>query len=261
MNPFAELPGEINHLLNSVAGQTMYGPITTYTPFIILGFILVLVLIFSAKSQLALVPKNRFMGVVEFFVDFTQKDVVFGVIGNTAKKHVPYFLTLFIFLLIINVVGIIPGSKAAGGTIGATLALTIISFTYFTVYGIKHHGFFAYIKSVGPSGIKPAPLGAVIWGLEFFSMLLRLLTLSVRLFANLFAGHLLLGVLAILTTLFITPLITAFSAAAIPFSLAGVVLFALLTIMYAMEVFVAVIQAYIFTLLSSVYVMLATSEH
>lgn len=260
MNPLEHLSEEVDHLVHALAGQQMWGPITTYTPFIILVILLVLLIVFTAKRQLSLVPKNRYVGVVEFFVDFTSNDIGYGMLGPSAKKHLPFLLTLFIFILIANIVGIIPGSKAATGIMSTTLALALISFVYFTYYGIKHHGLGKYIISYAPHGVV-APLAAFIWLLEFFSMLLRLLTLSVRLFANMFAGHILLGVLAILTTLFITPLIQAISLQTVGFAAAGVLWLLLLTVLYALEMFVAVIQAYVFTLLSSVYVMLATTEH
>jgi F-type H+-transporting ATPase subunit a len=201
------------------------------------------------------------MGVFEFFVDFTKEQIGYGVIGPTAKKHLPFLLTIFIFILVSNLFGIIPGSKAATGTMGTTVALTIISFTYFTFYGIKHHGLGRYLLSFVPHGVKPVPLAWFVGLLEFVSMMLRLLTLSVRLFANMFAGHILLGTLAILTTLFVTPLIQEFSAAALGGGGIALVWLLVLTILYALELFVAVIQAFVFTLLSSVYVMLATTEH
>lgn len=260
MNPFDGLSAEVDHLLQTLAGQELWGPFTTYTPFIFLVLVLVLIIVFAAKRQLAEVPKNRFVGVVEFFVDFTHNQIGQGVLGSSAKKHMPFLLTLFIFILVTNLVGVIPGSKAASGTMGVTVALAIISFLYFTFWGIKHHGLGRYILSYAPSGV-PIPLAAFIWLLEFFSMFLRLLTLSVRLFANIFAGHILLGVLAILTTLFFTPIVQALTAAAAGFAGVSVLWLALLTVMYAMEIFVAALQAYVFTLLSGVYIMLATMEH
>jgi F-type H+-transporting ATPase subunit a len=261
IDPFAKLQGEVSHLIKAVSTADLFGPITTYTPYIILILLFVLALVFAAKSQLSLVPKNRFVGVMEFFVDFAQKDVGQGVLGNAAKEHMPFLLTLFIFILVSNLVGLIPGAKAATGTMGTTVALAAISFVYFTYHGIKKQGGLHYLVSFAPKGLKPLPLAIFIWFLEFVSMILRLLTLSVRLFANMFAGHLLLGVLAILTTLFVEPLIATLSPAAIPFSLASVLWLLLLTALYALEVFVACVQAYVFTLLSSIYVYLATSEH
>jgi F-type H+-transporting ATPase subunit a len=261
VNPFEHLSSGIVELLNTVAGQPMYGGVlTTYTPFILLILFLAVVIIFAARSRLVLIPPNRFVGFVEFFVNFTKNEIGENALGPAARKHLPFLLTLFLFILTANLVGIIPGSKAATGTIGTTLALTIISFVYFTYYGIRHHGLGGYLLSYKPPGVAGF-LGWSVWFLELFSMILRLLTLSVRLFANMFAGHLLLGVLALLTTLFITPLVTAFAAQSVGFAAAGVLFFVLLTVMYAMELFVACVQAYVFTLLTSVYVMLATSEH
>ncbi|MCL2808083.1 MAG: F0F1 ATP synthase subunit A [Coriobacteriia bacterium] len=261
IDPFDGFSAEINHLMAKLAGQDFWGPFTTFTPFIILILLLVLVVVFVAKKQLSLVPKNRFVGVIEFFVDFTRNEIGFNVLGAAAKKHVPFLLTLFIFILFSNLIGIIPGSTAATGTMGSTLALTVISFVYFTYYGIKHHGLGRYILSYMPHGVKPAPLALFVGLLEFVSMILRLLTLSVRLFANMFAGHMLLGVLAILTTLFITPMFSAFTAETAGLGGVGVLWLVLLTVMYAMEIFIALLQAYVFTLLSSVYVMLATTDH
>lgn len=261
MNPFEHLNEEIASLVQKVSSGPLAGPITTYTPYIIFILLLATLIVFLAKRQLALVPKNRFVGIVEFFVDFTQNNIGVGVLGNSAKKHVPLLLTFFIFVLTANLIGIIPGAKAATGTIGATLPLALISFIYFNFWGIKAKGGWHYLKSFAPSGLRPLPLAWFIWLLEFFSMILRLLTLSVRLFANMLAGHLLLGMLSILIFLFIQPIITAITALNIGFTAISLLWLLLLVVMYALEVFVAVIQAYIFTLLSSVYVFLAIEEH
>ena len=260
MNPLESLPGEIEHLLHFLSSQELWGPITTYTPFIVFILLLVLVIVFVAKRQLSMVPKNRFVGVVEFFVDFTSNDIGYGVLGASAKKHIPFLLTLFIFILTANLAGILPGAHSAAGVMSTTVALALISFVYFTFHGIKHHGIGGYILSFAPPGL-PGPLAAFIWLLEFFSMILRLLTLSVRLFANVFAGHILLGVLAILTTLFITPIISALTLETAGFAVVGVIWLVLLTVLYALEIFISVVQAYVFTLLTSVYVMLSTTEH
>jgi len=257
---FEGLSEAVAHLLHNLAGPEIWGPFTKYSLFLVIIFALVLIIIFTAKRQLALVPKNRFMGFIEFFVDFGKNQFGTNVMGEAARKHIPFLLTLFAFILLANIVGVIPGSTAATGTMGTTFALTIISFIYFTYYGIKHHGLGKYILSYIPH-VKPAPLAWFVGLLEFISMILRLLTLSVRLFANMFAGHILLGVLAILTTLFFTPMIESFSLATLGGGAGSLAWLLFLTVMYALEVFVALLQAYVFTLLSSVYLMLATTEH
>jgi F-type H+-transporting ATPase subunit a len=239
----------------------MLGPFTAYTLYIVFIILLVIALVFAAKRQLSLVPRNRFVGVMEFLVDFGRDNIGYGVMGQEARQHIPFLLTLFIFLLVSNIVGLIPGAKAANGTMGTTVTLAAISFIYFTYWGVRKQGGLHYLKSFAPKGIKPAPLAAFIWLLELVSNLLRLLTLSVRLFANMFAGHLLLGVLAILCNLFFVTAIQNLALSSLPLMLGSAAWLLLLTVLYALETFVACVQAYVFTLLSSVYVYLATSEH
>ena len=260
MNPFDELQHEVQLILKSVSSGSLYGPVTTFTPYIILIILLVLVVVLTAKKQLSLVPKNRYVGVIEFFVDFTNKQIGQSMMGEAARQHMPFLLTLFIFILFSNLVGLIPGSKAATGTMGTTVTLAAISFAYFTYCGVKKHGGLHYLASLAPKGL-PGPLAVFIWLLEFISMLIRLLTLSVRLFANMFAGHLLIGILAVLVTLFVQPLIHGMGLAALPMSFAGLGWMTLLIISYTLEVFVACLQAYVFTLLTSFYIFSATSGH
>jgi F-type H+-transporting ATPase subunit a len=260
LNPFEHLKAEVAHLKSSLVSTEMFGPVTAYTLYIVFIALLVLVIIFAAKSQLSLVPKNRFVGVVEFFVDFGRRDVGYGVLGNSAREHIPFLLTMFIFILVSNIVGLIPGAKAATGTMGTTVTLAAIAFVYFTYHGVKKQGGLHYLKSFAPKGVV-APLAVFIWLLEFISNILRLFTLSVRLFANMFAGHLLLGVLAILCNLFFVSFISSLSLSAVPTLVGSGLWLVLLTALYALEAFVACVQAYVFTLLSSVYIFLATSEH
>jgi F-type H+-transporting ATPase subunit a len=260
LNPFEHLGEEVGLLQRTLVSTEMFGPVTAYTLYIILILLLVLALVFAAKHQLSLVPRNRFVGIMEFFVDFGRNDIGAGVLGKEAQKHVPFLLTLFIFILVSNLVGLIPGAKAATGTMGTTLTLAVISFVYFTWYGVKKQGGLHYLGSFAPKGVV-LPLAIFIWLLELISNLMRLLTLSVRLFANMFAGHLLLGVLAILCNLFFVAAIQTLSLSSLPLLLGSALWLVLLAVLYALEAFVACIQAYVFTLLSSVYINIATSEH
>ncbi|MDD7369446.1 MAG: F0F1 ATP synthase subunit A, partial [Berryella intestinalis] len=131
------------------------------------------------------------------------------------------------------------------------------AFAYFNYWGVKAHGGWGYIKSIAPSGL-PAPMVPVIWFFEFLSLVLRALTLAVRLYGNMFAGHMALGVFSIFAFSFIQSVIEG----AMPL-VGGVSILwmALLVAMYALETLVAFLQAYVFTVLSAVYIQLATSEH
>ncbi len=170
-------------------------------------------------------------------------------------------MTMFLFILVSNLLGLIPGVKVATGTMGVTVALALISFLYFNYYGIKKVGFIHYMGNLAPKGVM-FPINILIWFIELLSLFLRLVTLAVRLFANMLAGHLVLGAFALLTSCFVLPIITNFTIANLGVGSASIAWMLLLIAMYCMEFLVAIIQAYVFTLLSAVYVNLATSaEH
>ena len=227
-----------------------------YTLYMILVFIILLVVVFVVGKRLTLVPNNKFVNMVEYGYQLVRKDMGENAIGHGYKKHVPFLATLFFFILIANFIGLIPGAKAATGTISITWALSIISFVYFNYWGVKAHGGWGYIKSICPSGL-PAPMRPVIWFFEFVSLLLRALTLAVRLYGNMFAGHMALGIFALLATGFFQAMLQGAGA----IGCVSVVWMVFLVAMYALECMVAFIQAYVFTILSAVYISLATQSH
>ena len=230
--------------------------LTQYTFYMILVWIIVALIVCLVAKRLTLIPTNKFLNTVEYGYQFVRNDIGEGVIGHGFKKHVPFLATLFFFILVANFVGLIPGAGAATGAISVTWALATISFVYFNYWGIKAHGGLGYIKSIAPSGL-PAPMVPIIWIFEFISLVLRWLTLAVRLYGNMFAGHMVLGIFALATGIFLTTGIEAMS----PTAGISVAWFALLLVMYALETLVAFLQAYVFTVLTSVYISLATSAH
>ena len=163
LNKFVE---EARHLSETFDSHTVFSigswDISQYTlyMFFILALVLMVVLIGGRKLQL--VPKNKFLNTVEYGYDFVNTSIGQDVIGEGFKKHIPFLCTLFFFILIANVVGLIPGAKATTGTISITWALAAISFVYFNFYGLKTLGVFGYIKSLVPSGV-PGPMVPIIW--------------------------------------------------------------------------------------------------
>jgi F-type H+-transporting ATPase subunit a len=134
-----------------------------------------------------------------------------------------------------------------------------MSFVYFIYVGVRKKGVFGYIKSLAPAGL-PGPIAALVWIIEVFSTFLRLITLAVRLFCNMIAGHIVMGVFALMCTIFCAPLLHQLSLAAVGYASMSILWMALLILLYVVELMVAFIQAYIFTLLSAVYVQLAEEE-
>ncbi len=270
MEVLADLSEHIDELKAGIDSADVFGPffsigpftfsITQYTIWLVVDLIIVLIIVFYAKSRVSMVPRGFFPHGVEWLVDFTQRDIAEGIIGRGYRKHLNMLLTIFIFILISNLIGLIPGAKPSTGTMGATWALSLIVFVYFNYYGIKRVGFFRYCINLAPKGV-PAALVWLIWLIELASLFLRLVTLAVRLFANMFAGHMVLGTFAVLTQLFVMPLIAQFTMGNLVTALPAIIWIAFLIAMYAMEVLVACIQAYVFTMLTAVYISLATSEH
>ena len=267
-NPLTDITEPIAELQSSFDTTYVFqlGPwgISQYTfwMFISIAFLLVVVLLGSRK--VTLVPKNKFGSMVEYGYDAVRRNMGEGAVGHGYEKHLPFLATLFLFILFSNVIGLIPSFKTCTGTLGCTWALSAISFIYFNFYGIKAKGGWGYIKSIAPAGL-PAPMVPIIWFFEFISLVIRLLTLAVRLYGNMFAGHMVLGIFAILCQCFILNAASALSAgiigSGIGFGAVSIVWFAFLIAMYVLECLVAFLQAYVFTVLSAVYIGLAQGEH
>jgi len=233
---------------------------TNYIFFLAIAFTATLVFFIVAANKTALVPKG-IGNLAETGVEFI-RNLCVDSMGKEGAKFVPFIGTLFFFLLFANLLGLVPGTLPATGTIGVTAAWAIMVFLLYNYIGIKKHGFIGYFKSFVPSGVREmGPLGK--WGmgsfifiLEVLGHFLRPLTLAMRLFANTFAGGMILGIFAIFVVLGVREI------SAIGIVSSGLS-FVMLVIMYAFKLFVGVIQAYIFTLLTTAYIggALHADEH
>ena len=262
MGPLGELSEHVEELTSSFDSVIVFGAngvgLTQYTTWAIVTIALTLLVVFLAGKRLSVSPTgNRFVGMVEYGYDHVRGSIAENAIGHGFERHVPFLATLFFFIFICNLVGLIPGAKAVTGTLGVTWALSLCSFVYFNYWGFKVKGGWGYIKSIAPSGL-PTVMVPIIWFFEFISLVLRLLTLAVRLYGNMFAGHMVLGIFSLLTSIFIT---YAVQNVAYVVALPSIAWFVFLLAMYALECLVAYLQAYVFTTLSAVYIALATSEH
>ena len=272
LSPMEKLVPEVSHYIKmldplSVSGSSS-NPVklgwnefalSTYMVFFIIALVLVVAVVFWAKKRMTAspVPKGRAINAFEAVVEFVRDNIVGGCIKHDGEKYTPFILTVFFFILVSNLIGLIPGCKPSTGTIGATFALAMIVFVYFTVIGVAKKGGFGYIKAIVPHGL-PKAVVPLIFVIELASMLLRPITLGLRLFANMYAGHIILGIFAILTELFV---LAPFEHQGVLNALVSPVWFLLLVLMYTLEVAIAGIQAYVFTLLTAVYIDGAIGEH
>jgi F-type H+-transporting ATPase subunit a len=260
---FAE---EINGLLDFLKSHdvsTTYH-LTNYTFYLGIGTVLLLVVLLVARAKVAFYPKGRFYNLIELLVEFVRNDLAVANIGPDGAKYFPFLGTVFFFILMNNLIGTIPGAKPGTGTMGVTVALALFAFIYFNAAGMRKRGVGGYIKGIVPHGV-PGVLWPVIWVIEVISLLVRPFTLSIRLFANMYAGHIVLGIFSILTSIGVEQIIQGIQGGGVAnIAIGGIATIAwmvLLTALYLLEIGVAILQAYIFTLLTTVYVSLAVSEH
>jgi F-type H+-transporting ATPase subunit a len=223
------------------------GPLelTNYMFWLLVALVVTVTFFLIARAKVAMVPKG-IANIAEVGVEFVRDNICIDVMGPEGKKYFPFVATAFFFVLFNNLVGLIPGAKPGTGTMGTTVTWAVLVFIVFNYVGIAKHGLWGYIKSFAPSGDLNIALKLFTWVLEVLSMLIRPLTLSVRLFANMYAGHITLGIFA----LFVVLLAEAASAV----SVLAILPMVLQIAMYAFEVFVAVIQAYVFAILTAVYI-------
>jgi F-type H+-transporting ATPase subunit a len=198
-----------------------------------------LLLFFGRSRDANGVPKGLFANIVEALLLFVRDEIAVANIGkDEGPKYTPYLATVFFFVMTINYLGLIPGFFTATGVLGVTIALSIVTFVMTQVAGIRSAGvvgFFAHLFGDVPVWMKPLMfLG------EFLGLFTKPFALLVRLFANMLAGHMVL--FFILSLIFVVNI----GAAMVSVPLA--------TGLYLLELFVALLQAYIFTLLTALFI-------
>lgn len=221
----------------------------------IIGAILVIVLWLVVARRLKIVPsKSQFLA--EQFYDLVRNGIARDILGHDFRRYLPYLLALFSFLLINNWFGIFaPFMFPTFSNIGYAYAFAIMSWVIYNGAGIAKHGLGGYLKnSLIPAGV-PLWLTPIIIPIEFLSnFVVRPVTLALRLFANLFAGHLVVLVFVVGGAYLITNGQTLLD------NVAGGVAFAFSFAIFALEILIGALQAYVFTVLTASYVQSATAE-
>jgi F-type H+-transporting ATPase subunit a len=215
----------------------------------VLGTLAVGVFYYLAARRAAVVPdKMQFAG--ESLYGFVRNDIALDAIGHEGMKFVPYLATLFSFIAVLNLSGIIPFLQfPATSSIAIPLFLAVVSWVIFLYQGIKRQGFVKYFKDMMfPPGI-PWPVYILLAPIEFFStVIVRPLTLTLRLTFNMFAGHLVLLLFILGGEYLLVHYGGIVGIAAGSVSLLGSI------VLTFFEGFVQILQAYVFTLLSALYI-------
>jgi len=210
--------------------------------------VLILIVLLStvAKSyRKSLIPRGL-TNFLEIIIVFVRDEIVKPTIGHSYEKFLPYLLTVFFFILFSNFIGLVPFSATVTSNIAVTAALAGLTFFTTQIGGIIHYGFWGYFKGLIPPGMPVALLPLIII-VEILGLFTKPFALCIRLFANMVAGHVvilsLIGLIFIMKTLYVAPVSVGFAL-----------------FIYLLEILVSLIQAYIFTMLSSLFIGMAVHQ-
>lgn len=197
---------------------------------------------------------RRVTGAVEAIVDFIYNGVIKPTLKHKAPKFAPYLLTVFFFIFFMNLLGLMvvfPGGANVTGNIAVTMALAIMTFIMTNVFGTKEYWKEIFWPDV-PIWLKcPLPIMQTI---EVFGIFTKPAALTVRLFANMMGGHMIVLILTLLIFIFASMGVAVASGTAVISVLFSV-------FMLLIDVLVSFIQAYVFTMLSTIFISLAQAEH
>ena len=229
-------------------------PITRIHLIQFLATIAVVVIFWLGTRRMRVVP-GRFQSLVEMGLDFVRVNIGEDLLGKKdAQRFLPILTTLFFMILFMNITGIIPFLNIAGTSIIAVpLTLAVVSYVTFIYAGIKKSPKNFFKNSLFPSGV-PWPIYIIVTPIELIStFIIRPVTLTLRLLMNMMVGHLLLVLFFAATQFFVVDLggwWTALGAGSLAFGF----------VFTLFEILVAVLQAYVFALLTAVYIQLAVAE-
>ena len=230
-----------------VLGLTINMSITKHVVMMLLAAFLLILMAVLIRRKIALVPRG-FTSLVESFVLFIRDDIAKTTMGEEgARRYTPYLCTTFFFILTCNVLGLVPYGATATSNVSVTAALAIMSFLMIQGAGMRKLGVFGYFKHLIPPGV-PLWLAPVMFVVELMGVLAKPFALCIRLFANMVAGHVvilsLIGLIFVMSV-WVFPVTVGFGV-----------------FMYFLELFVALLQAYIFTILTSLFIgLLVAGEH
>jgi F-type H+-transporting ATPase subunit a len=212
------------------------------------GYILLFVLAFRRPK----VVPGKFQVLMESGIGFVRDQITLQMIGPEGLPFLPFLATLFFFIFLGNILEVIPGvSFPLNSRLAFPLVMAVIAWVVYNAVGIRKHGLLGYLKMVMFPPGAPKALYLLLTPIEFISVIvLRPITLTIRLFANMVAGHFLLSVFFLGSL----ALMTGF-----PFIL-GVVSFGIGVALVGFEIFVASLQAFIFSMLTASYIAGAMAE-
>jgi F-type H+-transporting ATPase subunit a len=199
----------------------------------------VLVIVFCRLYRKDQEVPTGFTNLLEAFIVFIRDDIVVPALGKEdGRRMTPLFCTFFFFILGLNLIGLTPIFPTATANVNVTGGLALVTLTFMIAGAVYRNGPKGFLKALTPSGV-PFPILLILVPIEFLGLFIRSFALMIRLFANMMAGHIVI--------LSILGLVVAFGLVALP----AVILALGISLL---ELFVAFLQAYIFTLLSAIFI-------
>jgi F-type H+-transporting ATPase subunit a len=232
--------------LHEVFGKALvFGPVdmtpTRHVVMMWVAAVLLLLVVLAAARRRQLVPHGLY-NFVEVLVAFVRNEIAIPNMGaEHADRFVPYLVTAFFFILFMNLLGLVPWSATATANLSVTVMLALFTFVITQAVAIRHMGLLGFLRHL-TGGVPTSlwPLWFIMVPVEVMGLFTKPFALTVRLFANMVAGHFV--ILALLGLIFVISPWVAFGA--VPMALG----------IFLLELFVALVQAYIFTMLSALFI-------
>lgn len=257
-------------IFESIHLQINFHPFTKFQIFLVISALVVAGMMFwlAGKIKSGEMPKGKLWNLFETLLFFVRDKIAVPALGDDAKKFLPFLTTLFLFIFVCNLFGMIPFLPSPTAHIYVTGALALIVFVIIHTSGIQEHGATGYLKTFTPHIHMEGGVGMQIFawmlkwgmtGLEYLTAFIRAFVLAMRLFANMLAGHTVLFVILFFIRFVADPVYQIDIAKGQewmywPVSILSVSLNVALSLL---ELFIAGLQAFIFTFLSAVFIGLA----
>ena len=239
LDPIHQFNVENLFKIGHIAGHDIY--FTNVSAYMLLAVVVTCVLMIGGSAGKQLVP-SRFQSVAEITYEFIAASIR-GNAGADGMKFFPLIFSIFMFICVSNLVGVIPYAYTISTQIVVTGTLALLVFFTVMIYGFYKNGL-KFLKIFVPSGIPIFVLPVVVF-IEIFSFFLRPVSHSVRLFANMLAGHIALKVFASFIPLLAGLGVLGWAGATLPLGM--------VVALTALELLVAFLQAYVFTILTCIY--------
>jgi F-type H+-transporting ATPase subunit a len=238
-------------------------PVPEYVVMAIIVFLLGIIMALLVRSRLSVECPSGWQQIAEGLLtnslNFGIRDLLDENVGHEGRKHVAFVGSISIFVLLSNLLGVFPAFSAPTAVVVVPLACALLTFIYFNWQGVRHHGVGHYLLTFAgsPKSAADYALAFLLFPVELISTAARVLSLTVRLWANIFASDMLY---AIFLSLLIKLTMFAWGKFAVLGAVLAILPIAVPMAFIGLHIFVAIIQAYVFTVLPSIYLGIATAD-